>query len=94
MTREQALVVLRNAPCKYAVLTLDVCSGGEVCYPREKVVVSVLETQNPFANIGKYFTTFESIKDFRENSVFGEAEARKTYCNYYFGEIYEIDLID
>jgi len=91
MTKNEAIMAMREVPCKYAILTLDVWSNDELIYPNEKVVVSVLETQDPFANIGKYYTTFESIKDFRENSVFGKAEAKKYLTRYYFGDIKRIN---
>lgn len=89
MTREQALSLLRKTPCKYAEVIVDVWSVGdtEPCYPKEKIIVSVLETQDFTKFIGKAYTTFNSLRDFRVNSVFGEQEARKTYCRYYFGNI-------
>ena len=93
MTREQVIERLKKCDCDYAILTIDVWDeNNELVYPKEKVIVSVLETINPMNFIGKAYTTFESIRDFRENSVFGENEARASYCKYYFGDIHEMDL--
>ena len=90
MDKNQAILQLRQMVCKYAELTIDVWCDGQLVYPDEKVIVSVLETQNQSDFIGKAYCVFDSIMDFRENSVFGEQEARETYCSYYFGEIHEI----
>lgn len=91
MTREIVVNQLKKVPCSYAMITVDVCRGGQVVYPNEKVVISVLETQDPMSFIGKSYCVFDSIKDFRKNSIFGEDEARKAYCRYYFGNISKIE---
>lgn len=91
MTKEKIIELLKKSRCKYAIVTLDVCAGNEVIYPNEKVVVSVLETQDPCKYIGKTYAVFDSIRDFKENSVFSLKEARKAYCHYYFDNARRID---
>ena len=94
MTRETAINLLKKTACKYAVLTIDVWSVGKEttpCYPNEKVIVSVMETQDQTKFYGKAYTTFESIREFREHTSFGLAEARKNYNRYYFGNIAKIE---
>lgn len=94
MTREDAINELKKSTCKYAELTVDVLNAhGNVVYPNEKMIVSVLETQNTEDFYGKAFCVFNSIKDFRENSVFGIKEAKKTYSRYCFGDIKSINYI-
>ena len=69
---------------------MDVWSVGKEskpCYPKEKIIVSVLETQDFTKFIGKAYTTFNSLRDFRVNSVFGLDEAKKAYTRYFFGNI-------
>jgi len=87
MTKKETIDLLKKAPCKYAEVIVDVWCGGQLIYPNEKVIVSVLETQDFTKFIGKAYCVFDSIRDFMEHSVFGEQEARKTYCRYYFGNI-------
>ena len=87
MTKEVAIDLLKKVPCKYAEVIVDVWRGGQLIYPNEKVIVSVLETQIQQDFIGKAYCVFDSIRDFMQDSVFGEQEARKTYCRYYFGNI-------
>ena len=91
MTREKIIELLKKSKCKYAIVTLDVCAGNEVIYPDEKVVVSVLETQDRYKYIGKTYAVFDSIRDFKENSVFSLKEAREAYCRYYFDNARRID---
>lgn len=91
MTREKIIELLKKSKCKYAIVTLDVCSGNKVVWPDEKVVVSVRETQDPSEYIGKTYAVFDSIRDFKEHSVFGLKEARETYCRYYFDNARRID---
>ena len=91
MTREEAIMAMREVPCKYATLTVDVWSNDELIYPNEKVVVSVLETQDRMAFFGKAYTVFDSIKDFKQSSVFGKKEAKKYLTRYYFGDIKKIN---
>ena len=96
MTKNEAVKLLKTLPCRYAEVVTDVwATNGGIIYPKETIIVSVLETQNPYDEkfFGKVYTTCESIRDFRENCVFGEDEARKHYCNYYFGNIYSVTPI-
>ncbi len=94
MTKNEALEQLKQMNCKYAELVVDVWQVGEItpCYPKETIIVSVLETQNPYDEkfFGKVYTTCESIRDFKENCIFGEAQARKHYGRYYFQNIQSI----
>ena len=91
MTREKIIELLKKSKCKYAIVTLDVCAGNEVIYPDEKIVVSVRETQDRYKYIGKTYAVFDSIRDFKENSVFSLKEAREAYCRYYFDNARRID---
>ena len=94
MTREDVIKLLNTTPCKYAILTIDVLDDyGVLIYPNEKVIVSVLETQVIHDWIGKAYCVFDSIRDFRVNSVFGVSEARSAYCNYCFGGIHNIEYV-
>ena len=94
MTREVAINLIKKTNCRYAELTVDVLSRyGNTVYPNEKVIVSNLETQVQTDYIGKAYCVFDSIKDFKKNSVFGIKEAREHYTNYCFGNISRIDYI-
>lgn len=91
MTREKIIELLKKSKCKYAIVTLDVCAGNKVVWPDEKIVVSVRETQDASEYIGKAYAVFDSIRDFKEHSVFGLKEAGETYCRYYFDNARRID---
>ena len=90
MTREEVADRMKMLNCDYATIVVDVCSNGEVVYPKEKVIVSLLKPQDRKDFIGKAYCVFDDIKDFVSNSVFGKKEAEKYYCRYYFGEIYAV----
>lgn len=92
MTREQAIELLKKSTCKYAEVITDVMNvKGEIIYPNEKLIVSVLETQVRANFIGKCYCVFDSIKQFKIASVFGIEEAKKFYSRYFFGDIKEIN---
>lgn len=92
MTKQEAIEVLRGLRCKYAELIVDVYAipMHEPIWENEKIIVSVLETQDPSKFYGKCYCVCDSIRDFRIGCVFGEKEARKFYSRYYFGDVKEI----
>lgn len=92
MTREEAIKELKKSDCKYAILTVDVWSGNELTYPNEKVVVSVLESQDMMDFFGRAYTVFGCLSDFVTSSVFGLEESKKNYTSYYFGDIKKINF--
>ena len=92
MTKEDVIKKLQNSRCKYAVVVTDVHSTGNnsIVWGKDRIIVSVLEMQNPAKFFGNSYCVCNSIRDFRENCVFGLAEAKKHFCRYYFGEIYDV----
>jgi len=93
MTREEAIKELKTSNARYAELVIDICAtNGGIVYPKEKVIVSILETQDRY-DFSDIYTCFDSIRDFKKHSVFGEKEARKYLSNYYFGDIHSINYV-
>ena len=94
MTKKDLIQLLKTTSCKYAEVVVDILDrNGNLVYPDEKIIISVLETQVREDFYGKAYCVFNSIRDFRESAIFGIDDARKYMSGYCFGNIKEVKYI-
>lgn len=94
MTKKDLIQLLRRTACRYAEVVVDILDkNGNLVYPDEKIIISVLETQVREDFYGKAYCVFNSIKDFKLSAIFGVDEARKYMSAYCFGDIKEVKYI-
>lgn len=85
MTMKEVTGILSAMECGIAEVACDIASGGEVCYPNERILVRICGNPGSDAEIppGRHWTVCDSVEDFVEGIVYGRGEAMKAYCNYY-----------
>jgi len=92
MNKKDVIEKLSSMDCDIAEVICDISVNGEVVYPDESIVVSLVEQpcNDDLVIPSKHWTWCESIKDFKEGVVSGRAAARRTYCKHYVSEFKEV----
>jgi len=92
MTKKEVINKLLEMDCDIAEVICDISVSGQVVYPDESIVVSLVEqpSNDDLVNPNKHWTWCESIKDFKEGIVSGLSAAHKTYCKHYVSNFKEV----
>jgi hypothetical protein len=92
MTKKEVINKLLEMNCDIAEVICDISVSGQVVYPDESIVVSLVEQpcNDDLVNPSKHWTWCESIKDFKEGIVSGLSAARRAYCKHYVSNFKEV----
>jgi hypothetical protein len=92
MTKKEVINKLLEMDCDIAEVICDISVSGQVVYPDESIVVSLVEqpSNDDLVNPNKHWTWCESIKDFKEGIVSGLSAARRAYCKHYVSNFKEV----
>jgi hypothetical protein len=92
MTKKEVINKLLEMNCDIAEVICDISVSGQVVYPDESIVVSLVEqpSNDDLVNTNKHWTWCESIKDFKEGIVSGLSAARRAYCKHYVSNFKEV----
>ena len=92
MNKKQVIEKLSSMDCDIAEVICDISVNGEVVYPDESIVVSLVEQpcNDDLVIPSKHWTWCESIKDFKEGIVSGQSAARRAYCKHYVSSFKEV----
>jgi hypothetical protein len=85
MNKQEAIKALESASCEIAEVICDISRGGSVVYPDESILVQLVSepSNDGLIKREKHWTVCESISDFKAGIVYGEREAKETYCKHY-----------
>jgi hypothetical protein len=92
MNKQDVIQRLNSLDCEIAEVMCDICSNGEKCYPNESIIVLLVSepSNDDLIKNNLHWTICESIDDFDEGIVYGQAEAKEKYCNYYVSEFHDV----
>jgi hypothetical protein len=92
MTKKEVINKLLEMDCDIAEVICDISVSGQVVYPDESIVVSLVEQpcNDDLVNPSKHWTWCESIKDFKEGIVSGLSAAHRAYCKHYVSNFKEV----
>ena len=94
MNKQDVIQKLNSLECEIAEVICDITTmaDSKPCYPNESVLVFLVSqpSNDDLIKYNNHWTVCESIDDFAEGIVFGEAEAKEKYTRYFVSEFKEV----